>query len=74
MTHLNNMQRPQGPSPSSATTITNASPSPGLIKLRPGDRRLGGHLCWRCGGSGTTSFLIFEESMCAVCKGIGRTY
>ena len=42
--------------------------------LAPGDARLGGRLCWRCGGRGTTSFLIFDEQTCGVCNGVGRTF
>ncbi|KAH9851972.1 hypothetical protein C2E23DRAFT_828442 [Lenzites betulinus] len=40
----------------------------------PGDPRIGGRLCWRCGGDGKTSFLIFDEETCRVCNGIGRTF
>ncbi|EPT01172.1 hypothetical protein FOMPIDRAFT_159461 [Fomitopsis schrenkii] len=50
------------------------NPPPGATVLRPGDPRLGGRLCWRCGGSGITTFLIFDEQPCSVCDGIGRTY
>ena len=46
----------------------------GVAVLRPGDARIGGRLCWRCGGSGTTSFLIFDEQTCSICNGIGRTF
>lgn len=49
-------------------------PPPGAMVFRPGDPRLGGRLCWRCGGSGVTTFLIFDEQPCSVCDGIGRTY
>ncbi|KAH9926906.1 uncharacterized protein B0H18DRAFT_1004414 [Fomitopsis serialis] len=32
------------------------NPPPGATVMRPGDPRLGGRLCWRCGGSGITTF------------------
>ncbi|KAH9940795.1 uncharacterized protein BXZ73DRAFT_88515 [Epithele typhae] len=42
--------------------------------MSPGDPRMGGRLCWRCGGRGTTSFLIFDEQTCGICSGVGRTF
>ena len=50
------------------------APPPGATVVRPGDPRIGGRLCWRCGGSGVTSFLIFDEQTCTVCNGLGRTF
>ncbi|KAK7686299.1 hypothetical protein QCA50_010523 [Cerrena zonata] len=46
----------------------------GAPVVRPGDPRIGGHLCWRCGGKGTVSFLIFDEDTCSICGGLGRTF
>lgn len=46
----------------------------GAPVVRPGDPRIGGHLCWRCGGKGTVSFFIFDESTCTICGGLGRTF
>ncbi|KAJ6540812.1 hypothetical protein DFH09DRAFT_1395899 [Mycena vulgaris] len=40
----------------------------------PGDVRLGGALCWRCGGRGSTSFLVFETIPCGACRGVGRVF
>ncbi|KAH9988549.1 hypothetical protein BJV77DRAFT_1021401 [Russula vinacea] len=40
--------------------------------VMPGDPRIGGRLCWRCGGRGVTPFLIFDEITCDTCMGIGR--
>ncbi|KAI0718050.1 hypothetical protein C8T65DRAFT_571126 [Cerioporus squamosus] len=49
--------------------------SPGnAVVYPPGDPRIGGRLCWRCGGRGTTSFLIFDEETCSICGGVGRTF
>ncbi|KAI1796801.1 hypothetical protein LXA43DRAFT_879541 [Ganoderma leucocontextum] len=45
-----------------------------VVVYPPGDSRIGGRLCWRCGGSGRTSFLIFDETTCTVCDGVGRTF
>ena len=47
-------------------------PPPGSTVVMPGDPRIGGRLCWRCGGRGTTPFLIFDETTCDTCGGIGR--
>jgi hypothetical protein len=47
-------------------------PPPGSTVVMPGDPRIGGRLCWRCGGRGTTPFLIFDEMTCETCGGIGR--
>ncbi|KZT64406.1 hypothetical protein DAEQUDRAFT_718095 [Daedalea quercina L-15889] len=58
----------------SPTVRVAENPPPGATVLRPGDPRLGGRLCWRCGGSGITTFLIFDEQTCSVCDGVGRTF
>ncbi|KAI0262371.1 hypothetical protein BC834DRAFT_396225 [Gloeopeniophorella convolvens] len=44
----------------------------GATVVMPGDPRIGGRLCWRCGGRGMTPFLIFDEMPCETCGGIGR--
>ncbi|KAH9956998.1 hypothetical protein BC827DRAFT_1228078 [Russula dissimulans] len=49
-----------------------AVPPPGATVVMPGDARIGGRLCWRCGGRGVTPFLIFDELPCETCGGIGR--
>ncbi|EKM50053.1 uncharacterized protein PHACADRAFT_264552 [Phanerochaete carnosa HHB-10118-sp] len=48
------------------------SPPPGATVVPPGDPRIGGKLCWRCGGRGSVTFFIFDET-CNVCDGLGRT-
>ncbi|KAH8993014.1 hypothetical protein EDB92DRAFT_1796773 [Lactarius akahatsu] len=49
-------------------------PPPGATVVMPGDSRIGGRLCWRCGGRGTTPFLIFDEMPCETCGGVGRLF
>ncbi|OSD05413.1 hypothetical protein PYCCODRAFT_1465313 [Trametes coccinea BRFM310] len=50
-------------------------PSTNVVVYPPGDPRLGGRLCWRCGGDGTTSFFgLFDQETCNICKGVGRTF
>ncbi|KII87078.1 hypothetical protein PLICRDRAFT_244054 [Plicaturopsis crispa FD-325 SS-3] len=55
-------------------STSNPNPPPGSVVVRPGDPRIGGRLCWKCGGRGQTSFLVFEEITCAVCGGVGRVF
>ncbi|GAA5857434.1 hypothetical protein JCM8547_009271 [Rhodosporidiobolus lusitaniae] len=48
---------------------------PGAIVVRPGDPRMGGVLCRRCGGDGLVmGFLLFDEVTCDVCGGAGRVF
>ncbi|KAH9053240.1 hypothetical protein EDB87DRAFT_1780498 [Lactarius vividus] len=49
-------------------------PPPGATVVMPGDSRIGGRRCWRCGGRGTTPFLIFDELPCETCGGVGRLF
>lgn len=67
--HRGDMSAMSGPS-----ARYTSGPPPGATVVQPGDPRIGGHLCWRCGGKGTTSFLIFDVETCSVCNGIGRTF
>ena len=62
---------PRQPQPNVHLT---SHPPPGATVLSPGDPRIGGLLCWRCGGRGTISFLIFDEEACSVCGGMGRVF
>lgn len=41
------------------------------LVVQPGDPRLGGRLCYECGGSGRVRFL-FDVDLCALCRGTGR--
>ncbi|KAG1874339.1 hypothetical protein F4604DRAFT_1764020 [Suillus subluteus] len=47
-------------------------PVPHAIPVPPGDPRLGGQLCQKCGGTGTLPLLIIDVRPCSVCGGIGR--
>ncbi|KAG1747814.1 uncharacterized protein EDB91DRAFT_1048199 [Suillus paluster] len=47
-------------------------PVPHAVPVRPGDPRLGGQFCWKCGGTGTLPLLIIDVRPCSVCGGIGR--
>ncbi|WVQ89622.1 hypothetical protein IAS59_003384 [Cryptococcus gattii] len=48
---------------------------PGALVVRPGDPRIGGRLCWRCGGSGRElSFFGFDDGRCWECRGLGRLF
>lgn len=38
-----------------------------------GDPRIGGTLCWKCGGQGSFELFIFRET-CPLCSGIGRIF
>jgi hypothetical protein len=60
------------PPPQIALASSWNRPPPGALVLPPGDPRIGGSLCWKCSGSGTVPFLIFEEVPCGVCSGVGR--
>ena len=57
-----------------AGQLSGSGSSGAVVVYPPGDSRIGGRLCWRCGGSGKTSFLIFDETTCSVCDGVGRTF
>ncbi|KAG1786566.1 uncharacterized protein HD556DRAFT_1507004 [Suillus plorans] len=47
-------------------------PVPHAVPVRPGDARLGGQICRKCGGTGTLPLLIIDVRPCSVCGGIGR--
>lgn len=48
------------------------APVPHAIPVYPGDPRLGGQLCRKCGGTGTLPLFIIDIRPCSVCGGIGR--
>ncbi|ORY92495.1 hypothetical protein BCR35DRAFT_297929 [Leucosporidium creatinivorum] len=50
------------------------NPPPGALVLRPGDPRMGGRLCPRCGGDGLVMGFLFDEDTCPVCQGAGRVF
>lgn len=51
-------------------------PPPNSIAVMPGDPRIGGVLCYKCGGSGNSndvlSYFGFGDDECSVCGGTGR--
>ncbi|GAA6002501.1 hypothetical protein JCM10207_001152 [Rhodosporidiobolus poonsookiae] len=49
--------------------------NPNAIVVRPGDPRMGGILCRRCGGDGLVmGAFIFDEETCGACGGAGRVF
>ncbi|KZT25296.1 hypothetical protein NEOLEDRAFT_1169488 [Neolentinus lepideus HHB14362 ss-1] len=75
--------RPQSyPGPASTPSPTYApapspiyahAPPPGATIVQPGDPRIGGRLCWACGGRGSISILFFSDT-CDMCGGVGRVF
>lgn len=70
---------------SSPPQPTGIGPSPRIIRDFPsrpanalvytaGDPRIGGVLCWRCGGKGQVTFLFLDSITCEVCSGVGRIF
>ncbi|KAG9308052.1 hypothetical protein JVU11DRAFT_12619 [Chiua virens] len=49
-------------------------PVPEAIAVSPGDPRLGGRLCVRCGGSGVQTFMLIDVTTCDNCGGTGRVW
>ncbi|GAA5845978.1 hypothetical protein JCM9279_004744 [Rhodotorula babjevae] len=48
---------------------------PGALVVGPGDPRMGGILCRRCGGDGLVAgFLLIDEVTCDACNGVGRVF
>jgi hypothetical protein len=39
-----------------------------------GDPRIGGVICWGCGGKGHISILFLDNMNCQVCSGVGRIF
>ncbi|KAJ7881764.1 hypothetical protein B0H14DRAFT_3082538 [Mycena olivaceomarginata] len=58
-----------------AAPVSASYPPPAPVSVyAPGDVRMGGAPCWRCGGRGTLSFLVFDSVPCVVCRGVGRVF
>lgn len=49
-------------------------PVPHAIPVSPGDPRLGGRLCMRCGGAGIRTLMLIDVTMCDDCGGTGRIW
>ncbi|GAA6042298.1 hypothetical protein JCM8097_000625 [Rhodosporidiobolus ruineniae] len=75
------LQTPQTAPRPPQVTVTHGSGyghmplNPNAIVVRPGDPRMGGVLCRRCGGDGLVpGFLLIDEVTCEVCRGAGRVF
>jgi len=55
------------------TIIHDTRPPSNAVVYTAGDPRIGGVLCWGCGGKGHVN-LLFLDVNCEVCNGIGRTF
>ena len=49
-------------------------PVPHAIPISPGDPRLGGRLCMRCGGEGVRTVMLIDVMTCDSCGGTGRVW
>lgn len=49
-------------------------PPPGALVVMPGDPRIGGRLCFECGGRGMTESFWFGDETCFRCRGSGRIF
>ncbi|KAG8932751.1 hypothetical protein FRC02_000652 [Tulasnella sp. 418] len=59
-------------SPGGTTIGYTNRPPPGALVVQPGDPRIGGRLCWKCGGDGEVLSFPFIIDRCRVCDGLGR--
>ncbi|BGP70395.1 hypothetical protein NBRC10513v2_003754 [Rhodotorula toruloides] len=67
--------RPVAPNVIGTTSRPHMQLNPNTIVVRPGDPRIGGVLCRRCGGDGTMMGpFIFDEVTCDMCNGAGRVF
>ncbi|KAF9224230.1 hypothetical protein BS17DRAFT_780712 [Gyrodon lividus] len=55
-------------------SMGSTSPVPHAIPVSPGDPRLGGRMCMRCGGGGVRPLLLIDVMTCEVCGGVGRVW
>lgn len=53
-------------------TMAAGAPPPGAVVVRPGDPRIGGVLCQKCGGTGVRESLWWGDEVCSRCRGMGR--
>ncbi|GAA5910985.1 hypothetical protein JCM6882_006738 [Rhodosporidiobolus microsporus] len=73
------LQTPATAPPRPNVTVTSGAMymprQPGSLVVRPGDPRMGGVLCRRCGGDGLEmGMFIFDETTCSACGGAGRVF
>ena len=67
--------RPAPPVQVSAPVVPVVVPpaSSTAVTYYAGDPRIGGSLCWKCGGQGSFEMFIFRET-CPICGGVGRVF
>ncbi|CAD6577283.1 MAG: hypothetical protein CYPHOPRED_000210 [Cyphobasidiales sp. Tagirdzhanova-0007] len=56
--------------------IFHGGPPAGALVVQPGDPRIGGQLCYECGGRGQVAagFLLLDYDTCPSCRGTGRVF
>ncbi|KAK4056033.1 hypothetical protein OIO90_003028 [Microbotryomycetes sp. JL221] len=52
----------------------NNVPAGGAIVVQAGDPRIGGRLCYKCGGDGLVMGFLFDQDTCPMCHGTGRIF
>ncbi|KIK95489.1 hypothetical protein PAXRUDRAFT_826974 [Paxillus rubicundulus Ve08.2h10] len=75
--HLPMHPQPTGPSyyvVNPLFSMNSRLPVPHAIPVSPGDQRLGGRLCTRCGGDGMRSMFLIDMTTCESCGGTGRVW
>ncbi|KAF8839364.1 hypothetical protein BDN67DRAFT_997302 [Paxillus ammoniavirescens] len=75
--HLPMHPQPTGPSyyvVNPLLSMGSRPPVPHAIPVSPGDHRLGGRLCMRCGGDGVRSMFLIDATTCESCGGTGRVW
>ncbi|PWY97640.1 hypothetical protein BCV70DRAFT_202695 [Testicularia cyperi] len=65
---------PGGPNPHVAVQHYGMLPPPGALVVMPGDPRIGGRLCYECGGDGVRESFWFGDETCFRCQGSGRIF
>lgn len=51
-----------------------SAPPGNALAVLPGDPRIGGHLCYKCGGRGVRDTIWLDEETCNRCNGLGRLF
>lgn len=67
-----NFAWPARPMPFNQQAGTWQRPGQPPLVVRPGDPRIGGRICFKCGGSGQRQSVWWGEETCNTCAGIGR--
>lgn len=49
-------------------------PASSSVTYTAGDPRIGGNLCWKCGGQGSVDVMLFIRERCPLCLGVGRLF